>query len=171
MKKIILLLFLLLFPFIWYAYNSSEIINLSFTNINNLTKVYTVPVWKDLLIKEVTVSSDTVSLVISDNWIDIISNLTGFFSYNTNIIIENDLYIKQNPNTNNIYYNFYWVLIDENIDIENIVNNSDNGFNKNIFSYEWLQEIYLYEFIILLIIYIIVFFEKVLWRKNYFMRK
>lgn len=172
MKKIIILICLFLSPVWWlYAYNSDDIVNISFTWINNISNVYSVPLGKDLLIKEVYVSSDSANIVISNNWFDILANIVGSTSYDTNIIIKDNLYIEQNPNTNNIYYTFFWFLVNENDNIENIVNNNDNWFNKNIFTMDSLNEIYMYEFIVLLIIYIIVFFEKILWKRNRFMRK
>lgn len=171
MKKIIILILLVLNPWLIFAYSSDDIVNLSFTNIDIMTNVYNVPVWKDLLIKEVKISSDSTHILISNDGINILSNLSSAFSYDTNILIKDNLFIEQDPNTNNIDYSFYAILVNENDNIENVVNNSDNGFNKNIFTYKWLQEIYLYEFVILLIIYIIVFFEKILGGKNTFMRK
>lgn len=172
MKKIILIITIILYIFLWInksiAYNSEDIINISVTNITSWQNVYTVPDWKDLIIKKIYLDDFHVThyLDIRDNWWNTLLRLKW-----NEVLLHDNLFVKisdnleLSSNDNNDTYNIFWFLVSEDESVENYIEWNSNAFNKNIFTKKDIDFIYFREFIFFIFVMIFKFFEFIIWRK------
>jgi len=167
MKKILISIIITLLLFNYTnAYNSSDIVNINIDWVTTPTVFFTVPDWKKLLIKKI------MTINIHPNHYLVIENIWKFSSdieiyENINIIINDELELSVSNNDDSFY--IFWFLINEDESVDNYVNNTSVWINKNIFTKDDINFIYMWEFIFINLIWIYNFFNiiTVWWNKKH----
>ena len=148
------------------AYTSNEAITLFIESPDVWTSLYTVPDGKDLVINRIYINStNEVISLRNSNWATLYSRTwkeeyTGGF-----IVIYDDLQVLSDPAINS-KINLFWYLVNEEDDVEGFIEWNSNAWSKNIFTKDFIKELYLYESIIMLFIILFTFFLRLLWYKR-----
>ena len=168
MKKYFIALLIFITTF-WrsFAFTSDDVVVIHAEDINTRTSFFVVPEGKDLLIHEIYVNDINEDIFIrNSNEVDDLIHFLGRDEFiDINVIVKDDLQLYMDPWTS-VHAVIQAVLIDEGQDIKAIVDHEEYGINKPIFDEYTIQEIYLYEGILMLFIVIFTFFGRLLGYKR-----
>jgi len=168
LKKLFIILLLSIIT-IWntFAINSNDYFYDFDTVQSWQTYTETATVWQDIYIDGIHIFSDISIDVMVYDWLHLIydGTVNNDEVILENIIIKDDL-IFINDDNKDLTFHFSGFHFAEWQDISNIINNKEDGVNKPIFDEYTIQEIYLYEWILMLFIVIFTFFARLLWYKK-----
>ena len=166
-KLFVILLLLVITAWKSLAYTSDELIVLHVVDPVTRTSVYIVPEWKDLLIHDIYINDINENIYIrnSTETTDLLHLLLRTDNPDINLIVKDDLQILADPWTN-VHITIRATLVTEWQDIRYITDHLEDGINKPIFDDYSIQEIFLYEWIIMLFIVLFTFFARLLWYKK-----
>lgn len=138
------------------AYNTDDIVNISYIWTDTLASIYNVPDWQDLVIT--SIDTDSILHIQLYDWVNPIA--WGIYSTPRDIelIVHDELFAITSWTWD--VYDIHWYLVDEGVDIHG------TGINKPVFTTETIEEIYKYEWVIMIFITLITFFLRITWRKR-----
>ena len=163
MSQIIqIIIALLLLCDVVHGASSEELINIVYEWSNTLETIYTVPEGKNLLINNITTTS-THNLYLYDSG----STIAAWdFSQakKINIVVKDEL-SAIDGNINSLY-NIQWILYNEEDDIDYMITGTSPWINKNVFDKQTVDEIFKYQWVMMIFITLITFILRITWRKQ-----
>lgn len=164
MKKILIILLFIIYPFSTFAVVNDELFSIYFNNYINWGTVYSLPPWKDLIITELVSEENAGVLSIRDNGGDTLAVFTWDMNYKTSILIKNTLDV-QKTSTPSKWFTVIWFLINEWENINEYLW-IDSWINKDIFTQQQILEFYVYELAFLIIIANFYFFINLIGKRS-----
>lgn len=146
---------------IWqiFAFTTDEHLTIYYQGTADFVDVYSVPTGYDFIIDFIYTDDLTNSeLYIQDNGSFVAGWQFTDYKNDTFFVIKDLLQIKNTNSTHDYILN--WILVKEGENIKAIHDKNEYWVNKPVFDEETIQEIYLYEGIVMLFIVMFTFFAR-----------